>query len=96
MRPKKCPLKTVPRLRGLSRWQSTGGHQNASSAFTVASLLLFRDDLRASCESATWIPENVRLHQRANTKRRRRHRLSLRDRLRARRRMVELGLKKGK
>jgi hypothetical protein len=68
-----------------------------ASAFTIASLRLFRDDLRASCESATWIPQKVRLHQRANAIRRRRRRLPLRDRLRSRRRLVELGLKvKGK
>jgi hypothetical protein len=60
---------------------------------TIASLRLFRDDLSASRESATWIPEKVRLHQRVDAIRRRRRRLSLRDRLRSRRRLVELGLK---
>jgi hypothetical protein len=36
------------------------------------------------------------LHQRAKAIRRRRRRLPLRDRLRSRRRLIEIGLKKGK
>jgi hypothetical protein len=77
-------------LGGLAKYRRT---PNASSAFTIASLRLFRDDLRASHESAIWIPEKVRLHQRANAIRRRRRRISFRERLRRYRRMLALGLK---
>jgi hypothetical protein len=44
----------------------------------------------------TGIPKKLTLHERVNAMKRRRRRLPFRDRLRSRRRLVELGLKKGK